>query len=205
MDKNYSWGRWIYWIMVPVAIVALLHGIAGAYHASMLPAVDSYLYKLTAGLEFIGLGVTRPAITGPLGFAFYANQVAIETWGVVFCSCVSIVQLLRGRNPVLPFDRFVQLEMQRSNSSWRRAYLWIAFAHIFLTIPFTGMFVLVFLNGCRGWYVLTVQQGDWATLNILTLVMLYMPGAVAVPLIYYSFAYVIPMTKSSVRLFVNAE
>ncbi len=135
-DKAPSWGRWIFWYKAPVAVLGVAQGLVGANAAHALPTVDSLLSKIADALRFVGLGVSRPGLDGPLGTQFYANQVAIATWRVFLCSCTSVLKIVAGRNPVLPLEAYLEREIRSSNWDRVRTFRWIVFQHLFLTIPF---------------------------------------------------------------------
>ena len=197
--KNWRRGGWGWWSLVYLGLVAaigLAHGLIGAYSPDLLPTIDAALSHLTEALRYVGLGVVRPGLNGSLGQEFYANQVGIAVWGVIFCWATNLILISKGLHPSIEPDKAIERMMKARNLSHAQAVRAIYLRLFGIALPLTGVFCFLFVNSFHGWYVTQIQYTDWRYLNFMTLLFTYGTGCLLGPLTFVSASWLYRLPRS---------
>lgn len=143
----------------------------------MLAWVNQFLTPLVDSLHFIGLGIIKPPMDGPMPVRFYLNLTGLAIWGAFVCNLATITYLVCNRRLYalkFLFETARQHAIESYGWSPNRATYTLQGGAYFLFLPFAVFWTLALLNGSHGWFVFHVKGlvVAWET----TLVFVF-PGA----------------------------
>ena len=161
-------------ILVPLVAALVLYSMIGHGRPELLVWVDKIVTPLVDSLKFIGLGISKPLMDGPMPERFYTNLVGFGVWAVVVYNVAAIRWFLANRQ-YIGYDKLrEQRLMAKKGWSQRRAWYVLRATILFVMLPVAVYFTLSFLNGIHGWFVFHVKDFVVPTLIVMTWVF---PGA----------------------------
>lgn len=155
------------YFLVPLSLLVIYSLIASGSPESLALA-DKVITSLVDSLYYIGLGVTKPFMDGPMPERYYANLVGIGVWGVVVYNIRTIAwYATRG---VKLTDKTSKWE--RVRVKWGILGLGLTIAAAFLSIMlFASYLVLTLLNSIHGWFVFHVTDMITPVINVVVWVL----------------------------------
>ncbi len=150
------------YFLVPLSLL-VIYSLIASESPELLALADKVITPLVDGLHYVGLGVTKPFMDGPMPERYYANLVGIGVWGVVIYNIRTIAwYATRG---VKTIDKTRAWEKVREK--WGILGLGLVIAAAFLsTILFASYLVLTLLNGIHGWFVFHVTDMITPIINV---------------------------------------
>lgn len=153
------------WIVYPTVAALLIYSMIAARAPGALAWVDQFVTPLVNSLRFVGLGIAKPFIDGPLPGRFYSNIVGIGVWGVLAYNAVSIWWMANGKG-FKAVDR---------KAIWQRLKVQYGPVGACFALPLSLVFYVLFamyctlalLNGINGWFVFHVKDFIVPTFTIM--------------------------------------
>lgn len=147
-------------IVYPTVAALLIYSMIAARLPEVLAWVDQFVTPMVDGLRFIGLGITKPLMDGPMPERFYANMVGIGVWGVVAYNVMTILYLIANKRGALVGGPRAAEQRMMENKGWGRVRAWFALRALilFLLFPLAVYITLALLNGVHGWIVFHVKD-----------------------------------------------
>ena len=152
----------------------MLYSLIASESPETLPLIDQFITPIVDSLKFIGLGITKPFMDGPMPEQFYANMVGIGVWGVVTYNLRSILWFVMKRGRIT--DRREVWERIKDRRGIWGMRLSIVSSFFFCAL-FTCYCALTFLNGIHGWFVFHVR--DFIVPPVCVMMWVY-PGALII-------------------------
>jgi len=136
---------------------------------------NQFVSPLIDSLHFIGYGIVKPFMDGPLPPLFYRNITGIGVLGALAYHVVTILWLFINKPAVIITPK-IALQRLMDKKGWGPVRAWFALEGVllFLVIPFGAWFTAMLLNGIHGWIVFHVK--DLLT-PIFTVMLFLFPGA----------------------------
>jgi hypothetical protein len=175
-------GMWLFYTWVVVAIPSAAHAVIGAYDPEALGWIDPKFVGMMAALRYFGLDCSAPGLTGPLSQQFYVNQVGFSVWGVIFSTINTTVYVLSGKMRVADPEASVRRMIKAKGCSAREAEAQLHYMLLWLVLPLTALFVVLFLNGVYGWTPFHIQSADCFKLMFFSVGFICMSGTAVLPL-----------------------
>lgn len=167
VNTGHSWFQQKPYFLVPLAIL-VIYSLIASVSQELLTLVDIAITPLVDSLHFIGLGITKPFMDGPMPERYYTNLVGIGIWGLVaynLRTCLWMVDYCRRMN----FVEVAAKQVQESKG-WSAQRTWIV-QRIFLVLlifPLTIYALFCLLNSTQGWVVFHVKDMFTPFLVIVT-------------------------------------
>lgn len=152
---------------VPLCMLAI-YSLMATQSQELLATANMVITPLVDGLHYIGLGVTKPFIDGPMPERYYINLVGIGVWGAVIYNLRSILWLAHYDGLLTVPDVGIRRVQETRDWSSRRAWVTV---HIFLVatlLPMCGYSLASLLNSVHGWFVFHVKDSLTPILLIIT-------------------------------------
>lgn len=148
--------------------VLVIYSLIASKSPELLVRADKAITPLVGALHYIGLGVTKPFMDGPMPERYYANLVGIGVWGVVAYNLRSLLFLVKHRGLLNIVDT-AQQQFQKK-TGWNPGRVWLSFRLflLLLILPLAAYSLLCLLNSTRGWLVFHVKDFLTPLLLILT-------------------------------------
>lgn len=159
-------------IVFPTVAALLIYSTIAARAPGALAWIDQFVTPLVNSLRFVGLGITKPFMDGPLPESYYSNMVGIGVWGVLAYNAVSIWWMVNGKGFKTVDTKAI---LQRLKVQYGLVGAWFAlpvFLVFYLLLAMYCTFVL--LNGINGWVVFHVKDFIVPTFSIMAFLF---PGA----------------------------
>ena len=149
----------------------VIYSLIASKSPELLVKADKIITPLVDALRYIGLGVTKPFMVGPMPERYYANLVGIGVWAVVAYNIRTFSwYATRGVNTTDPRQIWKKVK-----DRYGLLGLGLALVAAFLLIVlFASFLVLTFFNAIRGWLVLHVTDPVTPIFSIIAWVY---PGA----------------------------
>jgi hypothetical protein len=159
-------------IVYPTVAALLIYSMIAARAPGALAWVDQFVTPLVNSLRFVGLGIAKPFMDGPLPESFYSNMTGIGVWGVLAYNAVSIWWMANGKG-FKTVDR---------KAIWQRLKVQYGLVGAWFALPVSLVFYVLLamyctfalLNGINGWVVFHVK--DFIVPTFAIMVFLF-PGA----------------------------
>lgn len=157
INTGNSWFRQKPYFLVPLVIL-VIYSLIASIRQELLTLVDTAITPLVDSLHFIGLGITKPFMHGPMPDRYYTNLVGIGIWGLVAYNLRTfwwMVDYCRRINFVKVAAKQVQ-----ENKGWSVQRTWIV-QRVFLVLfifPLTIYALFCLLNSTQGWVVFHVKD-----------------------------------------------
>lgn len=150
------------YFLVPLSLL-VIYSLIATEGPELLALADKVITPLVDGLQYVGLGITKPFMDGPMPERYYANLVGIGVWGVVAYNIRTIVwYATRGVKTV---DKTIKWAKVREK--WGVVGLGLVIAAAFLSIIlFASYLVLTLFNGIHGWFVFHVTDMITPIINV---------------------------------------
>lgn len=158
-----SWFPQKPYFLIPLGIL-VMYSLIASESPELLLLTDKVIAPLVDSLHYIGLGVTKPFMDGPMPERYYANLVGIGMWGVIAYNIRTIIwYATRG---IKTTDK--KRKWEKVREKWGILGLWLVIAAAFLSIIlFASYLVLTLLNGIHGWFVFHVTDMLTPIINIM--------------------------------------
>lgn len=158
------------YFLLPLGVL-VIYSLIASNSPELLIQADKIITPLVDALHYIGLGVTKPFMDGPMPERYYANLIGIGVWGVVAYNIRTLSwYATKGVNTRDPRQLW-----KRVQERYGLLVLGLAIVAAFLSIVlFASFLVLTFFNAIRGWLVLHVTDLVTPILNVIAWVF---PGA----------------------------
>lgn len=155
------------YLLVPLGLL-VIYSLIASENLALLALADKVITPLVDSLYYIGLGITKPFMDGPMPERYYTNLVGIGVWGVVAYNIRTITwYATRG---VKTIDKTGKWE--RVREKWGILGLGLVIAAAFLSITlFASYLVLTLLNSIRGWFVFHVTDMITPVINVVVWVL----------------------------------
>ena len=175
---------WTFYIGALVLLPSAVHAMIGAWDPVRLSWIDPALAPAMNALRFLGLSCATPGLTGSLSPQFYTNQVGFCAWGVILSTVVTLVQIFRGSiTPANPEASIMRLVKMKGYSP-KKAKRELNGKLLTMLLPVIVLMTVLFLNGIYGWSPFHIQSADWLILIIFSVGMIYLSGALVLPLYF---------------------
>ena len=153
-QKEKTWFRQKPYVFTTAGLL-MLYSLIASRNSEALVWVDQFVTPIVDSLRFIGLGITKPFMDGPMPEQFYVNMVGIGVWGVVAYNVRSIMWFaMRGGRIADRGEAWGPIR-----DKWGVTGLRLAIAS---SVLFGALFAcyctLTFLNGIHGWLVFHVRD-----------------------------------------------
>ncbi len=154
LNKERTWFRQKPYVFTTTGLL-ILYSLIASSSPETLAWVDQFITPVVGGLRFIGLGITKPFMDGPMPEQFYTNLVGIGVWGVVAYNVRSVLWfVMRGGRIADRREAWGPIR-----DKWGVTGLRLAIAG---SVLFGALFVcyctLTFFNGIHGWLVFHVHD-----------------------------------------------
>ncbi|OGS72842.1 MAG: hypothetical protein A2063_11000 [Gallionellales bacterium GWA2_60_142] len=174
-QKERTWFRQKPYVFITAGLL-ILYSLIASKSPETLAAVDYFLTPIIDSLRFIGLGITKPFMDGPMPERFYTNMVGIGVWGVVAYNLRSVLWFVMKRGRIA--DR--REVWDRLKDKWGIWGMRLAIvSSVLFGVLCAGYCTLVFLNGIHGWFVFHVR--DFIVPPAFVMMWVY-PGALVIAL-----------------------
>lgn len=142
----------------------------------LLKNINYILSPIVNSLSFIGLGIRKPFIDGPMPSLYYINLTGIGIWSVVIYNIRSVFWYLSNG---VKKNKAASINSIRNGSKKASAFaLLAAFFFVALVI---AVFLFGFLNGLNGWLVFHVSD---FLVPVLLIVMCIFPSSLIIPVLW---------------------
>lgn len=150
------------YFLAPLSLL-MIYSLMASASPELLALTDEVITPLVDSLHYIGLGITKPFMDGPMPERYYANLVGIGVWGVVAYNVRTIAwYAARGVKTIDKTRKWAKVR-----EKWGVSGLGLAIAAAFLSIVFFASYlVLTLLNGIHGWFVFHVTDMITPILNV---------------------------------------
>lgn len=157
LDARRAWfGQTGYFLIPTMALV--IYSLAAASNVEFLAFMDRGVNPLVDALQYIGLGVVKPFVTGPMPERYYVNLVGIGMWGILAYNVRTILWIVSYHR----HSSFVAVaaEEAAAKNGWTARRTWIVqrLLLLFLIVPATAYAWLCLLNSISGWIVFHVDD-----------------------------------------------
>lgn len=145
------------YFLIPLSLLVIYSMIASASRELLVQA-DNVITPLVNSLHYIGLGVVKPFIDGPMPERYYTNLVGIGVWATIaynLRTALWMISYCLQNNFIESTTKRVQAEKGWSTRKVRfvqRIFL------ILLILPTTIYSLLCLLNSMQGWLVFHVKD-----------------------------------------------
>ncbi|MFZ3019346.1 MAG: hypothetical protein WA056_12915 [Gallionella sp.] len=144
------------WIVSPTVAALLVYSMIAANAPGALEWIDEFITPMVNGLRFIGLGIAKPFMDGPMPERFYSNLVGLGVWGVVAYNTMSFWWMVNGKG-LHALDR--KAVWQRMKVHFGPIGSWFAIpAALFFYLLFVIYCTIALLNSVNGWFVFHVKD-----------------------------------------------
>lgn len=164
------------YFLIPLGLL-VIYSLIASQSQELLTLADKVITPFVDSLHYIGLGVTKPFMDGPMPERYYANLVGIGVWGVVIYNVRTIVWLGNYKG-ILGFVDLATKKVQKIKGwSPKQAWLRLRLFLLFLMAPISAYSLVSFLNSTHGWFAFHVK-------DLLTPILLI--GAFQMPGMFFS-------------------
>lgn len=153
-QKERTWFRQKPYVFITAGLL-ILYSLIASKSPEALARVDYFLTPIIDSLRFIGLGITKPFMDGPMPERFYTNMVGIGVWGVVAYNLRSVLWFVVRRGRIAD-RREVWDQLKDKWGVWGMRLAIVG--SVLLGALFAGYCTLTFLNGIHGWLVFHVRD-----------------------------------------------
>lgn len=156
----------IYFLM-PLSLLVIYSMIASVSRELLVQA-DNVITPLVNSLHYIGLGVAKPFMDGPMPERYYTNLVGIGVWAAIaynLRTALWMISYCLQNNFIESATKQVQEE-----NGWSSRKVWFVqrIFLILLILPTTIYSLLCLLNSTQGWLVFHVKDMLTPLLLIVT-------------------------------------
>lgn len=174
-NKERTWFKQKPYVLTTAALLIFYSALAAKYQSAFV-WIDKFVTPVVSALHFIGLGVIKPFMDGPMPAHFYANMVGIGVWGVVVYSLRAVWWYVKSKGRIADRSKTWELVRKEKGEAGFRGLL----AGSFFVCIFIAVYCpLLLLNGIHGWVVLHVH--DFITPVILVMAWVF-PGVLIIPI-----------------------
>lgn len=199
LDTRRAWfGQTAYFLIPTMALV--IYSLAAATNVEFLAFMDRGVNPLVDTLQYIGLGVVKPFVTGPMPERYYVNLVGIGMWGILAYNVRTILWMVSyHRHSSLVA---VAAKEAAAKNGWTARRTWIVqrLLLLFLIVPATAYAWLCLLNSISGWIVFHVDDLFTPLLVVGTF---QAPGMFAVGLLLMIMVYLVQDLVHLRRMFTQ--
>ena len=148
-----------YYLVKQVTYLSLVlvigYTCAGALGLQALTGVDKFISPVVDSLRFIGFGVLKPSIDGPMPDRFYTNLVGLAIWSALAYNAAVVVFLIcsKSTRSEVGFDAARRRAVDQRGWSPARAWYVLHAIVYFGVLPLAVFWAAALLNGSHGWFV----------------------------------------------------
>lgn len=155
------------YFLIPLSLLVIYSMIASVSQ-ELLVLADNVITPLVNSLHYIGLGVTKPFMDGPMPERYYTNLVGIGVWAAIaynLRTALWMISYCLQNNFIESTTKRVQKE-----KGWSSRKVWFVqrVFLILLILPTTIYSLLCLLNSTQGWLVFHVKDMFTPLLLIVT-------------------------------------
>lgn len=155
------------YFLIPLSLLVIYSMIASVSRELLIQA-DNVITPLVNSLHYIGLGVAKPFMDGPMPERYYTNLVGIGMWAAIAYNLRTALWMISYCLQHNFIESTTKLVQEEKGWSSRKVWLVQRIFLILLILPTTIYSLLCLLNSMQGWLVFHVKDMLTPLLLIVT-------------------------------------